>query len=190
MGALLAGSPPSRGPADAPVAIIEFVDFECPTCRRFAEALAQLPERAKLRLVFRHHPFSFHEWARKAAAASICVDAQDHGAFWKLADFLFAHQGELTGENFDARVLPFLSDELHLNPAAVKSCLEKGEYEKALSEDERLAAQYDVRKTPMFFVNGRRFVGFRSAEELKSVIDAALGVTDSQPAASPSRTTP
>jgi protein-disulfide isomerase len=117
-------------------------------------------------------------------------EAQDHGAFWKLADFLFAHQNDLTGENFDARVLPFLSDELHLNPAAIKSCIEKGEYEKALSEDERLATQYDVRKTPTFFVNGERFVGFRSAEDLKRVIDAALGATENQPAGSPSRTTP
>jgi protein-disulfide isomerase len=192
MNALLAGSPPSRGPADAPATIIEFVDFECPSCGRFAEVLAGLPggEAQKLRVVFRQHPLAFHTWARRAAAASICVDAQDHEAFWKLADFLFAHQDELRRDKFDARVLPFLSDELHLDSAAVKSCIEKGGYEKALSGDERLAAQYDVRKTPTFFVNGQRFVGFRSAEYLSRAIEAALGATDSQPAASPSRTTP
>jgi protein-disulfide isomerase len=192
MNALLAGSPPSRGPVDAPVTIVEFADYECPSCRRFAEVLAQLPESEapKLRVVFRRHPFSFHAWARRAAAASICADAQDHGAFRKLSDFLFAHQDDLTAENFDARVLPFVSDELHLNPAAIKSCHEKGEYEKALSEDERLAAQYEVRKTPTFFVNGRRFVGFRSAGDLRRAIDAALATTHNPPAGSPNHATP
>lgn len=192
MSMLLAGSPPYRGPANAPVTMVEFVDFQCPSCRSSAEALTQLPgsEAKRLRLVFRHHPFSFHAWARKAAATSICVDVQDHGAFWEFADFLFAHQDDLTGGNFDARVLPFLSDELHLNPAAIKSCLDQGEYKKALSEDEQLAVQYDVRKTPTFFVNGQRFVGYRGAEELKSAIDAALAATHTQPPASPGRTTP
>jgi len=187
MDALLAGSPPSRGPTRAPVTIVEFVDFQCPDCRHFAERMAELPaeETSRIRVVLRQHPFSFHAWARKAAAMSICVEREDHGAFWKLSDFLYAHQGELTDKNFESRLLPFVKDELHLDPQTVESCVDKSQYETALLQDERLAKQFNIQKTPTVFVNGRRFTGFRSTEDLGKAIDAAYNDARSSSAPSP-----
>lgn len=187
MNALLAGSPPFRGPTHAPVTIVEFVDFQCPDCRHFAERMAELPaeETSMIRVVLHQHPFSFHAWARKAAAMSICVDREDHGAFWKLSDFIYAHQGELTEENFDPRLLPFVKDDLHLDPETVKSCIDKNGYETALIKDRELARQFNIRATPTVFVNGRKFIGFRSTGDLRKAIDAAYNDAPSNPAPSP-----
>lgn len=187
MKALLAGTPPFRGPADAPVTVVEFVDFQCPDCRHFAGMMVELPEpeASNIRVVLRQHPFSFHAWARKAAAMSICVGAQDDGAFWKLSDSLFAHQDELTAENFDSRLLPFVKGDLHLDPQTIKSCIDKGGYETALLQDEGLSRQFSIRETPTVFVNGRRFAGFRSIEDLKRAIDAALAEAQKAQESSP-----
>ena len=97
---------------------------------------------------------------------SVCADTEDRGAFWKLSNFLFAQQDDLTVENFQPRTLQFVKDELHLDPEAIKPCLGKGEYEKALLQDEELAKQFSIHETPTVFVNGRRFAGFRSTEDL------------------------
>ena len=189
MNALLVGSSPSHGPAHAPVTIVEFVDFQCPECRHFAEVMAELPEpgASKIRVVLRQHPFSFHAWARKAAAMSVCADTEDRGAFWKLSNFLFAQQDDLTVENFQPRTLQFVKDELHLDPEAIKSCIDKGGYEKALAQDEELARQLSIRETPTVFVNRRRFAGFRSTADLKRAIDVALTEAHSELAPSPIR---
>ncbi|WP_462186023.1 DsbA family protein [Frankia sp. CcWB2] len=78
----------SRGPADAPVVVVEYADFECPYCARAAPVLHEFTEtsQGQARLVFRHFPvFDVHPYALTAA----------HGRFWEMHDQLFAHQDRL-----------------------------------------------------------------------------------------------
>ena len=186
---LVAGSPPSKGPTDARVNVVAFIDFQCPSCREFAQWMSDLPadEAQAIRIIIRHKPLLFHTWAREAATVSICVDSQDHDAFWKLHDFVFAQQNELTAENVKPRLLQYVTEELHIDPRAVNACLESHGYEDTLARDHQLVEQFNIRETPTVFVNGRRYVGLKSAEDLKLAIDAALGAARqvSEPASTP-----
>src|SRR5690606_14570992 len=86
---------PSRGPADAPVTIVEFSDFECPFCGRANPTIEQV-EKAypdQVRVVFRDFPLPMHPHARKAAEAGHCANEQ--GKFWELHDKMFANQRAL-----------------------------------------------------------------------------------------------
>ncbi len=97
--ALNRGDFPVLGPADAPVTITVFSDFQCPYCARFAQVLEKdvLPrEGSNVRVVFREFPLQMHPWARPAAQTAVCVAQQNHQYFWKLHDYLFDHQREIT----------------------------------------------------------------------------------------------
>jgi protein-disulfide isomerase len=138
--------------------------------------IAELPakEASDVRLVLRHRPLSFHDWARKAAMMSICVEAQDEGAFWKLPGFLFSHQAQLTATNLEPQLLQFAKEDLHLNSEAITACMDRRGYENALEIDDHLAVQFGIHETPTVFVNGRRYAGFRSSDDLKRAINDAL----------------
>ena len=87
---------PSRGPATAPVTIVEFSDFECPFCYGLYPTL-KLIERnypEQVRIVYRQFPLTtIHPRAQKAAEASLC--AHDQGRFWEMHDSMFGLQKEL-----------------------------------------------------------------------------------------------
>jgi protein-disulfide isomerase len=184
---LLAGTPPSRGPVDAPVTLVEFADFQCPYCARLVGVLSGLTaeEAGKIRVVFRQLPLRVHPWAREAAMIGVCVDSRDHGAFWKLYDFIYSRQTSFVGADVKPRLLQFIKDDLQLNPDAINTCLDQHQYEQTLTRDEELAKHFEVGMTPTVFVNGRRFFG--SFAELKVAIQAALA--SAQPK-SESRATP
>lgn len=106
---VMAGLIPNRGASEgsenAAVTIVEFSDFECPFCRRFAETLGQLSpgEKKDLRVVFHHMPLSGHPWARAAAEGAACAQLQGADAFWSLHDQLFGHQTELNQATYARR---------------------------------------------------------------------------------------
>jgi protein-disulfide isomerase len=85
----------SRGPATADVTILEFGDYECPFCARFAGVadgiLAAFPGR--VRFVYRHWPLPNHRFAYPAARAAECAAAQ--GKFWEVHDMLYAKRDSL-----------------------------------------------------------------------------------------------
>src|SRR3954451_17000425 len=80
------------GPDHAPVTIVEYGDFECPTCKQAAPAVKLLLERfgGHVRAVFRHFPLDAHPHALAAAQAAECAGGQ--GRFWEMHDLLFAKQ--------------------------------------------------------------------------------------------------
>ena len=89
---------PAWGPADAPVTIVEFSDFQCPYCSRFfSETYSQIKQQyeGKIRFVFRDFPLSsIHPWAEKGAEAAGCANEQ--GKFWEYHDAIFQNQTAIT----------------------------------------------------------------------------------------------
>lgn len=168
-----AAEAPAKGPAGAPVTVVEFSDFQCPWCQRITPALDRLREAygARLRLVFRQFPLhTIHPQAQKAAEASLC--ARDQGKFWPMHDVLFAHQDDLGVENLKA-----LADELGLDRGRFDACLDGGERRDEVLADVAAGRRIGVGSTPSLFVNGRPVnleAGPDPFDQLAAVVDDEL----------------
>lgn len=159
-------SGPARGPASAPVTIVEFSDFECPFCGRFEPELQRLSKAypTQVRLVYRNFPLtSLHPDAMHAAEAGVCADHQ--GKFWPMHDLMFAEQNALS--------IPALKEKakrIGLDIARFDHCLDSGKALPAIKKDEEEAAQLDLAGTPSTFVNGRFLNGAVSYADLNALV--------------------
>lgn len=166
----LAGRP-SVGPADAPVTMVEFTDFQCPYCarhhRRTKAALLEAFE-GRLRYVVRHFPLeTVHPRARAAARAAECAHRQD--AFWAYADLLYERSPA-----FEPASLAAYAAELDLDADRFERCLDGEEAEEAVAADIAAARRLGVRSTPTFFLNGRRVLGAKPLAEFRGLVEEAL----------------
>lgn len=167
---------PARGPAAAPIVIVEFSDFECPFCARLSEYEAALPaaERSRIRTVFKFFPLSsIHPWAQAAAEAAACVYFQSPPAFWKVHDYLFQHQSAQAAESVAASVEAAAAAAPGFDRARYQSCLALRKSAGIVARDRALGQQLGVTGTPTLFINGRRYVGMGSAAAFARDLAAA-----------------
>jgi len=153
------GDFPSLGPANAPVTVAVFSDFECPFCARFAAMMRKevLPAEAQhVRLVYRQFPLPMHPWARAAAEASICAYQQNHDYFWSFHDFFFEHQHELTADNLRAKILEHASAISGLDRAKFEGCLSEGGSKTAVDRELAFGNDNGIHATPTVFINGKQ----------------------------------
>lgn len=162
---------PSRGPADAPVTIVEFGDFECPYCGGLEPTLEKVQKNyaGKVRLVFRQYPLNgIHPLAAKASEAAMC--AKEQGKFWELHDRMYAHQDALEVDD-----LKKAASELGMDADRFDECVDSNRYEAAIQADLRAGEQAGVNGTPALFVNGRPVPGGAvQYDVLAKVIDEEL----------------
>lgn len=145
----------AAGPADAPVTLVEYGDFECPYCGQAYPIVKALQQRlgSRLRVVFRNFPLSeSHPHAQHAAEAAEAAGAQ--GRFWEMHDALYEHQDAL-GD----RALVGYATEIGIDAARVARELESGEWEDKVRSDFRGGVRSGVNGTPTFFINGERYDG-------------------------------
>jgi len=173
----VAATGPAKGPASAPVTIVEFSDFQCPFCSRLTPTLAEVEKKYgdKIRLVFRQYPLPFHQNAQKAAEASLC--AADQGKFWELHDAMFGNQGELGVDQLKAKAAS-----LGLNADKFNKCLDSGEKNEAIQADIKAGSAAGVSGTPAMFINGRFINGAVPLDNITTVIDDELRRTGSKTA--------
>lgn len=166
----VAASGPERGPANAPVTIIEFSDFQCPFCGRLEPVLERVLARypTQVRLVYRNYPLpELHPQAEKAAEAALC--ARDQGKFWEMHDLLFAEQGALGVDQ--------LKDKAHrlgLDADKFAQCLDSGQMSSAVDVDFKDGEALGIQGTPANFINGRFLPGAVEEGELTAIIDDEL----------------
>ncbi|MEO7351152.1 MAG: Na+/H+ antiporter NhaA, partial [Marmoricola sp.] len=142
-----------RGPADAPVTVIEFGDFECPYCGQAEPVVRELLDDGEVRYVFRHLPLTdVHPRAQLAAEAAEAAGAQ--GAFWPMHDLLFEHQDALRPTD-----LMRYAEQLGLDPDRLHGDLKRGVHQARVAQDVESADVSGVSGTPTFFVNGQRHHG-------------------------------
>lgn len=164
-----------KGKPDAPVTVVEYSDYQCPFCGRFATSAelqvdADYVETGKIKYVFHDYPLQQHPNAIPAAIAARCTG--DPKLFWEMHNLIFANQAQW--ENLGDPTQQFLAyaRQLKINESTFQSCLssqtQRTFVEKAVQEGN----QVKIPGTPTFFVNGQQ-VGSDPAQ-LRAAIDAAL----------------
>ena len=151
----LLGKSPSRGPADAKVTIIEFSDFECPSCRRAASYVDPILTKynGKVRYIRYDMPLSGHPWAFPAALAGRAIYRQKPELFWEYKKEVYANQEKLNAFMFWDWARGFAEQhqlDLTKYDADLASEALRGEILKGAG----LALTNEVRSTPTYMVNG------------------------------------
>jgi protein-disulfide isomerase len=156
-----------RGPANAPVTVVEYGDYECPACGA-ADPIVNLVQQhfgARLRLVFRHFPLSqVHPNAEGAAESAEFAGA--HGLFWEMHDGIYENQDRL-----GLPLLLALVEALGLSGLDLRAALEIGTYAPKVRKDFRSGVRSGVNGTPTFFINGVRHDGSFAFEDLVAAIE-------------------
>ncbi len=171
---------PVKGKEDASVIIVEFSDFECPFCRRFAlttlqQIKSEYIDTGKVKLVFRDYPLPFHRNAMDAARAANCAGKQ--GKYWEMHDKIF-ETGALSPDDLKNH-----AKALGLDMKRFESCMADPETTTEIQRDMADASEYGIRGTPSFIIGknkgGKTFEGepVRGAlpfESFKAVIEKYL----------------
>lgn len=167
---------PVQGNAAAPVTIVEYADFQCPSCDAFFRTVEPRLVNAyvktgKAKLVFKNFPWIGEE-SRRAAEAAACAGAQ--GRFWEYHDLLYTDQ---RGENSGAFSVPRLkrfAAQLGLDQTSFDACVDGRAYEAAVAADLQEAERLGLTGTPTFVIDGQRIVGAQDYRVFAGVIDRAL----------------
>ena len=160
---------PSTGPADAPVTVVMFSDFQCSACSAthpiLKRAMAEFP--GKIRFVVRDFPLeSIHENGFKAALAAGAANLQ--GKFFEYTEILYAHQNAL-----DAASLKKYAADLGLNPRQFELDFKSEKVTAEVRKDMADGDSYIINSTPTIFVNGFRVRNI-SVEGFRTAIEKAL----------------
>jgi protein-disulfide isomerase len=161
----------ARAQVPGKATIVEFVDYECPFCRRQQESLAPVLASYgdRVRLIRKNVPLSFHEHARGAARAACCAEEQGRGE--PMSERLFRAE-DLTPEGCER-----IAQELHLDLAAYRSCLASRRPDVVLERDHDDARAARVSGLPTLWIGREKFEGFTSPEALRASIDRALAAS-------------
>jgi protein-disulfide isomerase len=150
----------SKGPSDAKVVLVEFADFECPSCRQLDQVLRELLVKyPQVRLVFKDFPIEqLHPWAMTAALAGHCVLQQSSDAFWKFHDALYDSQDVVSPENAYAK-LTDLAVAAGAKADALKTCMADPKISDTVHKSIDEGHSVQISATPTTFVDGRRIIG-------------------------------
>ena len=145
------GDAPAKGPADAPVTIVEWADFECPHCAMMREAIELLMERfpGQVRVVYKFYALPSHTHAKDGALAAVA--AQKQGKFWELHEALFVNQSKLERQD----ILRYAKS-LGLDMEKFKTDFEAAETLARVESDMKQADGLGLEGTPLIYVNGRK----------------------------------
>jgi protein-disulfide isomerase len=164
----------ARGPASAPVTIVEFSDLQCPHCKEAAPTVERLlAENPNIHFVFQNFPLPMHNWALKGAEYADCVGRTSNDAFWKFISAVYAAQSDITAENADQK-LTELAETFGVNSKEVAACAVKPETQARVDASVNLGKSLEVNATPTLFINGRPVgVNGNNYDVLKQIVDFA-----------------
>ncbi len=160
-----------QGPADAPMQLVEYGDYECPACGQAYPIIkavqAQLGD--KLSFVFRNFPLpTLHPHAEAAAEAAEAAGAL--GQFWPMHDTLYEHQRHLTNQDLER-----YARDVGVDGTAFQADLTQHKERARVEEDVRSGIYSGVNGTPTFFINGTRYDGSYDNESLIEALRQGSG---------------
>jgi protein-disulfide isomerase len=173
--AVAEGNAPFQGPADAPVVIIEFADFQCTYCGRwYQQTLPRILEAypTQVKFVYRHFPI-FGDDSVRAAMATDC--ANDQGKFWEMHNRLFTRLENQEQTPLSEDTLVSYAQELGLDTRSFGDCLSSQKYLNSVISDYQTAQSYGLQGTPGFVIDGVVYtMGAQPFEVFDSIIKNEL----------------
>jgi len=162
----------SQGPADAPITLVEYGDYQCPYCGAAYPVVKRLQADLgkKLRFVFRNFPLTqMHPLAMVSAEAAEAAGRL--GKFWQMHDVIFENQQWL-----DVEGLARWAHQLGLGDEQLEKALKRPEIAKRIEEDHRSGIRSGVNGTPTFYINGQRYDGSPDYKSLLAALESELAV--------------
>jgi protein-disulfide isomerase len=175
---------PSRGPANAPVTVVEFADLQCPHCKAAVPVLDRLmTEEPDVRLVYQNFPLNGHDWAAKGAAYADCIGRNSTDAFWKFIHAVFDAQADITAANADDK-LTALATQAGADGAQTAVCAAEPATTTRVQQSVALGKEVEVNSTPTVFINGRKIeeIGALPDDVLKKLVEFAAHDAEDQQA--------
>jgi protein-disulfide isomerase len=171
---------PVLGSPNAKVLMIEFGDYQCPSCRMFWKDVEprikkEYIDTGKVKLVFRDFPIvQIHPEALLAAMAVDC--SADQNKYWEYHDKVFREQYNKGDDlvRFKAADLKKWAKDIGLDPAKFDQCLDSEKYKNEVLKDKADGDAVSVQGTPTFFINGHVIGGAQPYPAFKSLIDSLL----------------
>jgi protein-disulfide isomerase len=160
---------PTIGPADAPLTVVLFSEFQCPFCAKGTRLIERVLEDhpGKVRVVFKNFPLPFHQDAMLAAEAALAAHSQ--GRFWEMHDLLFANQRALSQESIEG-----YARKLGLDMDRFQADLASHVFAPVVEEQMEEGRSAGVQGTPNFFINGRVVKGAVPYESIKALVAEEL----------------
>lgn len=160
---------PFVGPAEAPITIIQFAEFQCPYCGKARESVDKVMAtyEGKVKFVFRDFPLDFHQNAIPAAVAANCAGQQDK--YWPVHDAFMKNQSALAEGD-----LLRVARAAGLDMEKWETCRKDPTIEAEIRADAEAGAKAGVTGTPAFFINGVFLNGAQPYEKFQAIVDAEL----------------
>ncbi len=163
----------AKGPAKAPIEIVEFSDLQCPHCKQAEPTLEKLmTDEPDAKFIFQPFPLPSHDWAMKAASFADCVSQFNYGAFWKYVDAVFNAQSDITAANADQK-LTELADGAGVKGAQVASCAARPDIRARIDHSIALGKSVGVTGTPTLYIGGRKIANVNGTpyDILKNMVE-------------------
>jgi protein-disulfide isomerase len=168
-----------KGAANAAVTVHEIADFQCPYCARFVRDVYpridnEYVKTGKVKWIYINLPLPMHANSWPAAEAAMCAGGVG-SQFWAMHDRLFLRQEKWAGLADTREVFAQYAKEIGLDAAAYAACVSSDRIASLLVRDVLISAEARVTGTPAFVINDlQSFAGYKSFEEWKEILDAAL----------------
>jgi protein-disulfide isomerase len=167
------------GPDSAPVEIVEFADFECPACARFAildmpYVRDSLVSTGRLKWRFMDFPLQGHTNSPAAHLAAACAGEQ--GRFFEMMDAILNRQNDWASQRRPERLLRSYAQRLRLDLSGYDSCMETRRAQPQVDADYAEGERLGVNETPTFFVNGRMWPNILGYDQIKAIVDSLAPV--------------
>jgi protein-disulfide isomerase len=155
-----------QGAIEAPIALLEYGDYECPFCAEVQPIVKEIQQHLgdDLCFAYRHFPLTqVHPHSEHAAEAAEAAGKQ--GRFWEMHETLFENQRALDDDSLAKYAFALDLDGMRLIREVVT-----GAYAKRIREDFRTGVRGGVNGTPCFFINGRRYDGARGLDSFLAAL--------------------
>jgi protein-disulfide isomerase len=164
-----------RGPADAPVTIIEYSDFQCPACAAYNPLVEKLisESTSTVRFVYRHFPLYPLPHKNAVVAAQAAEAAGMQGKFWDMGRLLFVNQLAWEASDKPESIFEEYAQRIGLDVALYKKDFAADATKAHVQRDRDEGDILGINATPTFFVNGKAIVNPNGYEAFKALVDAA-----------------